>query len=534
MAGGRWMAGRPHDPGGVGPGRGRWARRGTRDGTGAGSRLARRRAALAAVAAAAALVVPAGDGAGAAFRPTGVGDLPGPHQGTTQAVVALTFDDGPHPVWTPAVLDVLDRYGVPATFFPIGSLAERHPDIVRRVVAEGHALGNHTWSHRDLTRLPAGAWPGEVDRATRHLAALAGQPVTCLRPPFGATSAGVRSQLAARGLTEALWTHDTRDFRRPGVDVIVTEALRDLRPGSVILFHDGPGDRSQTVAALPRVIEGIRARGFRIVPVCGTAARGPERPAVAPFGPVGVGDRSAGVVSAGRLVGMAASPSGRGYWLAAADGGVFTYGDAAFHGSAGGLRLAAPVVGIAATPTGRGYRLAAADGGVFTYGDAAYRGGLGHVQLNAPIVGIASTPGGGGYWLVGADGGVFTYGDATFHGSLGHVRLAAPIVGVATTPTGRGYWLAAADGGVFTFGDARFHGSLGHVRLAAPIVGIAATPPGWREGSGGGYWLAGADGGVFTFGDAPFQGSRAGSGVSHRAIIPSPQGGYWLLGARPA
>ncbi len=180
---------------------------------------------------------------------------------------------------------------------------------------------------------------------------------------------------------------------------------------------------------------------------------------------------------------MAGTPDGRGYWLVAADGGVFTFGDAAFEGSLGSVTLNAPIVGMAGTPDGRGYWLVAADGGVFTFGDASFEGSLGNLTLNAPIVGMAGTPDGRGYWLVAADGGVFTFGDASFEGSLGNLTLNAPIVGMAATPDGRGYWLVAADGGVFTFGDASFEGSdAGATTQGASAVGLAVEA--------GGYWIA--------------------------------------------
>jgi hypothetical protein len=121
-----------------------------------------------------------------------------------------------------------------------------------------------------------------------------------------------------------------------------------------------------------------------------------------------------------------------------------------------------------------GYSLAATDGGVFAFGDAAFHGSLGGTHLNAPIVGVASTADGFGYWLAATDGGVFAFGDAAFHGSLGGTHLNAPIVGVAPTADGFGYWLAATDGGVFAFGDAAFHGSLGGTHLNAPVVGVAS------------------------------------------------------------
>ncbi|MDA8044914.1 MAG: hypothetical protein M0Z30_06710, partial [Actinomycetota bacterium] len=161
-----------------------------------------------------------------------------------------------------------------------------------------------------------------------------------------------------------------------------------------------------------------------------------------------------GAAATAPVTAIAATPSGRGYWLAGADGGVFAYGDATFHGSVGSAALARPVVGLAATPSGQGYWLAGADGGVFAYGDAGFHGSTGDRALSAPIVGIAATPSGDGYWLVAADGGVFAYGDAGFFGSIGGTHLSQRIVAMAPTADGRGYWLAGADGGVFAFGDA--------------------------------------------------------------------------------
>ncbi len=215
-----------------------------------------------------------------------------------------------------------------------------------------------------------------------------------------------------------------------------------------------------------------------------------------------------------------------GYWLVASDGGVFTYGNALFHGSATGLHLNAPVVGLAATTDGGGYWLVAADGGVFTYGDAVFHGSAAGLHLNAPVVGIAPTPSGGGYWLVAADGGVFAYGDALYHGAASTLHVNAPIVGIAPTPSGGGYWLVGADGGVFAYGDAAFHGAASTVHLNKPIVGIAASS------DGGGYWLTGSDGGVFTYGDAVFHGSAATLSLNAPAVgmARTPTGnGYWVV-----
>jgi hypothetical protein len=199
------------------------------------------------------------------------------------------------------------------------------------------------------------------------------------------------------------------------------------------------------------------------------------------------------------IVGMATTPLGDGYWMAASDGGIFAF-NAPFLGSTGDLKLNQPVVSIIASPLGGGYWLVAADGGVFNFG-VPLLGSTGNLKLNKPIVGAAATPTGQGYWLVASDGGIFAFGDAAFFGSTGSTPLNKPIVGMAATPTGQGYWLVASDGGIFSFGDAAFYGSVGGNPAVKPVVGMAATP------TGQGYWLAGSDGGIFSFGDATFFGS---------------------------
>jgi len=183
----------------------------------------------------------------------------------------------------------------------------------------------------------------------------------------------------------------------------------------------------------------------------------------------------AGARSLCGVVSAAGGSAGGGYWLAAADGGVFAFGDAPFAGSMGATRLTAPIVAMASTPTGDGYWLAAADGGVFAFGDAPFAGSMGATRLTAPIVAIEATPTGQGYVLVGRDGGVFTFGDATYEGGTGATVLNQPIVDAAMSGTGHGYWLFAADGGVFDFGDAEFTGSSAGARLNRAVVGGAAV-----------------------------------------------------------
>jgi PQQ-like domain len=199
------------------------------------------------------------------------------------------------------------------------------------------------------------------------------------------------------------------------------------------------------------------------------------------------------------------APPDSSYWQVASDGGIFSYGNAGFYGSAGSLRLVRPVVGMAATSDGTGYWLVASDGGIFSFGDAHFDGSMGGRPLNKPIVGMAATPDGAGYWLVASDGGIFSFGDAAFHGSMGGQHLNSPVVGISAARNGGGYWEVAADGGIFNFGDAGFFGSPGGTRLNAPVVGMTTTP------DGGGYWITGSDGGIFSYGDANFEGSMGGS-----------------------
>jgi hypothetical protein len=220
------------------------------------------------------------------------------------------------------------------------------------------------------------------------------------------------------------------------------------------------------------------------------------------------------------MCGIASRDSG--YWLCAADGGVFCFGSAPFYGSAGGTKLNARVVGMAATHSQRGYWLVAADGGVFCFGDAPMFGSTGSLKLNAPMVGMARTKSGNGYWLVAADGGVFCFGDAQMFGSMGGKQLNAPVIGIAAVDDG--YVLAAKDGGVFSF-NCGFFGSAADAK-PGNIVGVT--------GQAGGYSLVGSDGGVFCFGSAGFSGSMGGKQLNWPMVgmaLTSKADGYWLAAA---
>ncbi len=177
-------------------------------------------------------------------------------------------------------------------------------------------------------------------------------------------------------------------------------------------------------------------------------------------------------------VGAASDPAGGALVTTTAAGIVTTHGTMPWSGDLREIRLNQEIVDLAVTPSREGYWLVARDGGVFAFGDAAFHGSTGHLILNEPIVGIAPTPTGAGYWLVASDGGIFAFGDAAFHGSTGHLILNEPIVGIAPTPTGAGYWLVASDGGIFAFGNATYHGSLAD-HWTTDVVDIIATPTGY-------------------------------------------------------
>jgi peptidoglycan hydrolase-like protein with peptidoglycan-binding domain len=232
---------------------------------------------------------------------------------------------------------------------------------------------------------------------------------------------------------------------------------------------------------------------------------------------------ASGAVGAIASVVQSASPAAA---ANAHDQEVYAFGSATWRGSTNNMALVRPIVAMATTADGKGYWMVAEDGGIFSF-NAPFFGALAGWPLAQPVVGMTATPSGGGYWIVTADGSVFPFGDAKSYGQMSGTRLNAPIKSLVPGPGGKGYWLYAADGGVFSFGSARFHGSTGAMRLNAPVVGMA------RDGSGHGYWLGAADGGVFTFGDAHFQGSAAGQVPADRHVVQvvgMPDGnGYRML-----
>ncbi len=195
-----------------------------------------------------------------ASRPTTAGlSVPARH-------VVLTFDDGPT-AWTPEVLDVLERYGVKATFFVIGSHVAERPDLLRRMLHDGDEVGNHSFTHVNLANVPAWRVRLELDQTQLAISAATGYTTNLLRPPFSSTAnADVGSDwaaLAQMGGYRVVYTNlDTEDWKKPGVAKIVAAGTPAGTAGAVVMMHDGGGDRSQTVAALARLIVELKARGY--------------------------------------------------------------------------------------------------------------------------------------------------------------------------------------------------------------------------------------------------------------------------------
>ncbi|MBU2669436.1 bifunctional polysaccharide deacetylase/glycosyltransferase family 2 protein [Actinoplanes bogorensis] len=197
------------------------------------------------------------------------GDKPTSY-GMPDKTIALTFDDGPDPRWTPQILDVLARHHTPATFFVVGSQVARHPAIAERIAREGHELGGHTFTHPDLAELPE--WRREMENSQTQLAIAnaTGRSTRLMRPPYSSFADALTDKdwqtvqaVGAQGYLTVLDTMDSEDWKRPGADAIVRNVTPKGDGGQIILLHDAGGDRSQTVAALDRLIPELQKRGFR-------------------------------------------------------------------------------------------------------------------------------------------------------------------------------------------------------------------------------------------------------------------------------
>jgi len=186
-------------------------------------------------------------------------------------LVALTFDDGPSPVWTPQVLAVLKRYDVPATFFVVGQWAQRYPNLVKAELDAGHHVATHSMTHPNFLHLSEAAQRNEIVGGANVVDSIGGPGTAkCLRPPYGNKNAATVQIAQQRGLATILWSRDGQDWKAPGVDAIVRGNLDTRYDGGrgVLLLHDGGKNRGQTIAALPKLIEALRAQGYQFIQIC--------------------------------------------------------------------------------------------------------------------------------------------------------------------------------------------------------------------------------------------------------------------------
>jgi len=180
--------------------------------------------------------------------------------------MALTFDDGPSP-YTPQIIQILLRMHVPATFFAVGQQLNDFAQGLREEVRHGFVIGDHTENHAWLAHLPPAAQYGQIRDAAIRVQRLGAPFPRLFRPPYGAFNQQTLATLHGLKMLMVLWSIDTGDWKRPGVGPIVTTALAGASPGAIVLMHDGGGDRSETVAALPQLINGLRKRGYQLVTV---------------------------------------------------------------------------------------------------------------------------------------------------------------------------------------------------------------------------------------------------------------------------
>lgn len=177
--------------------------------------------------------------------------------------IALTFDDGPGP-YTEKLLHELARAEVHATFFLVGRNVAARPGVVARIVADGHAVGNHTWDHVFMTKSRKAVIANQVDRTAAAIGSAAGVTTTLVRPPYGATDKRARAVLAARNDAQILWSVDTQDWSNRSVKKTTKRAVKGARPGAIVLMHD---IRPTTVKAVPKIIKKLTKRGYTFVTV---------------------------------------------------------------------------------------------------------------------------------------------------------------------------------------------------------------------------------------------------------------------------
>lgn len=180
--------------------------------------------------------------------------------------VALTFDDGPS-AFTPQVVEILDKYDVKATFFVVGGASDAHAEMIKGLVARGHVVANHTVNHAALSTLPREEQAAEIDAQTRAIELFGAPKPHLFRPPYNAWDETTLDIVQRRKMMMVLWSVETNDWAKPGAAEIVNRTLSGVEPGAIVLFHDGGGDRTQTVEALPQIIESLQEQDYELVTI---------------------------------------------------------------------------------------------------------------------------------------------------------------------------------------------------------------------------------------------------------------------------
>ncbi|MEH2066282.1 MAG: polysaccharide deacetylase family protein [Nostoc sp.] len=183
-----------------------------------------------------------------------------------QKVIALTFDDGPWPESTAEVLDILKKNQIKATFFVIGQNVKNYPDLLKQEIAEGHVIGNHTWHHWYQFLNPQAA-AYEIDQTANLIYKITGLKTNLFRPPGGIMHNGVVDYARNSKYAIVLWSSDSIDYSRPAVPKLIHNVFREAKPGGIVLMHDGGGNRSKTVQALPEIIANFRKQGYSFVTI---------------------------------------------------------------------------------------------------------------------------------------------------------------------------------------------------------------------------------------------------------------------------
>lgn len=182
--------------------------------------------------------------------------------------VALTFNDGPDPRYTAKILDILQRHGVRATFFVLGDKAKKHPELVALIARQGHVVASHTMTHPKMSILSDKRVIGEVEQSRNAIKQAVGKAPKCIRPPYGAMTPRVREVVEQHDMRVVTWDLDSFDYRRHGAEWMTNWVLNNARPKSVIMMHDSGRGAKQTVAALPKIIEGFAQRGLKFDVIC--------------------------------------------------------------------------------------------------------------------------------------------------------------------------------------------------------------------------------------------------------------------------